>query len=369
MKLNVFFSWQVETDLQGIKTKEFLKSCINSAINSISDKGELKGVWLELHDGLDRVPGNADVAREMFRQIDDCDIFIGDFTIVQRIHKCGQKYLNKHGIFFRYTPNCNVYGEYNRALGKTDDFWKQVVLLMNDVNGSPNNDVTVIPFDTRGRRWPISFTLKENTVECEKKAKAELLKVLPSALQMSAKAAIASIERRFAPFVSWYEQKRDKRLNFSIIKDDDINKYKDTLLKFRKVLRIVGPKSTSKTILVNKAYEGTELVNNYLYCNYDDCESYDVRRKILYFQKELNNLTIVVDNCPNDLFEYILDQNKRFGSNNRIIVISVKDGEKVSPQFQYETLDLSESMKESVSKTLLEKEIDISRQKLIMKFC
>lgn len=102
-------------------------------------------MWLELHEGLDRVPGNADVAMEMFRQIDDCDIFIGDFTIVQRIHKCGQKFLNKHGIFFRYTPNCNVYGEYNRALGKTDDFWKQVVLLMNDVNGSPNDDVTVIP--------------------------------------------------------------------------------------------------------------------------------------------------------------------------------------------------------------------------------
>lgn len=369
MKLNVFFSWQVETDLQGIKTKEFLKNCINSAINSINDKGELKGVWLELHEGLDRVPGNADVAMEMFRQIDDCDIFIGDFTIVQRIHKCGQKFLNKHGIFFRYTPNCNVYGEYNRALGKTDDFWKQVVLLMNDVNGSPNDDVTVIPFDTRGRRWPISFTLKENTVECEKKAKAELLKVLPSALQMSAKAAIASIERRFAPFVSWYEQKKDKRLNFSIIKDDDINKYKDTLLKFRKVLRIVGPKSSSKTILVNKAFEGTEVVNNYLYCNYDDCESDDVRRKILYFQKELKNLIIVVDNCPDDLFDFILNQNKRFGSNNRIVTISVKNGERVSHQFECETLDLSESMKGSVSKTLQEKEIDTSRQEFIMTFC
>lgn len=369
MKLNVFFSWQVETDLQGIKTKEFLKNCINSAINSINDKGELKGVWLELHEGLDRVPGNADVAMEMFRQIDDCDIFIGDFTIVQRIHKCGQKFLNKHGIFFRYTPNCNVYGEYNRALGKTDDFWKQVVLLMNDVNGSPNDDVTVIPFDTRGRRWPISFTLKENTVECEKKAKTELLKVLPSALQMSAKAAIASIERRFAPFVSWYEQKKDKRLNFSIIKDDDINKYKDTLLKFRKVLRIVGPKSSSKTILVNKAFEGTEVVNNYLYCNYDDCESDDVRRKILYFQKELKNLTIVVDNCPDDLFDFILNQNKRFGSNNRIVTISVKNGERVSHQFECETLDLSESMKGSVSKTLQEKEIDTSRQEFIMTFC
>lgn len=369
MKLNVFFSWQMETDLQGIKTKGFLKDCINSAIKSINNKGELKGVWLELHEGLERVPGNADIAIEMFRQIDDCDIFIGDFTIVQKIHKCGRNLLNKHGVYFRYTPNCNVYGEYNRALGKTDDFWKQVVLLMNDVNGNPNDDVTIIPFDARGRRWPILFTLKENTVECEKKAKEELLKILPLALQMSAKAAIASIERRFAPFVSWYEQKKDKRLNFSIIKENDVNKHKDTLLKFRKVLRVVGPKSLSKTILVNKAFEDTEVMNNYLYTNYDDCGSDDVRKKILFILKELNNLTIVVDNCPDDLFDYILNQKKRFGSNNRIITISVKDAKNVSTQYEYEILDLSESMKDSVAKTFQEKEIATSRQELILKYC
>lgn len=359
----------METDLQGIKTKEFLKGCINSAIKSINNKGELKGVWLELQEGLERVPGNADVATEMFKQIDDCDIFIGDFTVVQKTNKCVQKFLNKHGIFFRYTPNCNVYGEYNRALGKTDDFWKQVILLMNDVNGSPNDDITVIPFDTRGRRWPIMFTLKENTEEYEKKAKTELMKVLPLALQMSAIAAIASIERRFAPFVSWHEQKKDKRLNFSIITDEDIHKYKDTLLNFRRVLRIVGPKSFSKTILVNKVFESTDVVNNYLYCNYDDCESDDIRKKTSYFLKVHNNLTIVVDNCPNDLFEYILNQNKRFGSNNKIIIISVEEGKKEYPQFEYKTLDLSESMKNSVSKILQKKEIDSSRQELIMTYC
>lgn len=359
----------METDIQGIKTKDFLINCINSAIKSINNKGELKGIWLELYEGLNRIPGNADVAMEMFNQIDDCDIFIGDFTIVQKIHKCGQHLLNKHGVYFRYTPNCNVYGEYNRALGKTDDFWKQVILLMNDVNGSPNDDVTVIPFDTRGRRWPITFSLKENTKDSEAIAKTELMKVLPMALRMSAKAAITSIERRFAPFVSWYGQKKDKRLNFSIINDDDIHKFKNTLLNFRRVLRIVGPKSFSKTILVNKAFEGTEVENNYLYCNYDDCEPYDVRKKISHFLEKHNNLTIVVDNCPNDLFDYILNQTKRYGSNNKIIAISVKDDKKDFSQFEYETLDLSESMKLSVSKTLQKKEIDTSRQEFIMKYC
>lgn len=358
----------METDIQGIKTKDFLINCINSAIKCINNKGELKGVWLELYEGLNRVPGNADVAKEMFRQIDDCDIFIGDFTIVQKIHRCGQHLLNKHGIYFRYTPNCNVYGEYNRALGKADDFWQQVILLMNDVNGSPNDDDTVIPFDTRERRWPITFSLKENTKESEAIAETELMKTLPMALHMSAKAAITSIERRFAPFVSWYGQKKDKRLNFSIIKDDDIGKYKDTLLNFRRVLRIVGPKSTSKTILVNKVFGGTEVVNNYLYCNYDDCEPYDVRKKISHLLEKHSKLTIVVDNCPDNMFDYILNQAKRYGSNNKIIAISVKDDNKDLSQFEYETLDLSESMMDSVSKTLRKKEIDISRQELIMTY-
>lgn len=368
MNLKVFFSWQTETDLQGIKTKGFLIDCINSAIKSINNKGELKGVWLKLYEGLKRVPVNADVAMEMFNQIDDCDIFIGDFTVVQKIHRCGQHLLNKHGVYFRYTPNCNVYGEYNRALGKTDDFGKQVILLMNDINGSPNDDVNVIPFDTRGRRWPITFSLTENTKESEAIAKAELLKVLPRALLMSAKAAIVSLERRFAPFVSWYEQKKDKRLNFSVVKEDEINKHKDTLLNFRRELRIVGPKSSSKTILVNKVFEGTAVVNNYLYCNYDDCELDDVRRKISDLLRNYRNLTIVVDNCPNDLFDYILNQSKRFGSDNKIIAIYVKDDKKDLSQFEYEKLDLSESMRNSVSKKIQKMEIDTSRQELIITY-
>lgn len=81
-----------------------------------------------------------------------------------------------------------------------------------------------------------------------------------------------------------------------------------------------------------------------------------LEKKILFILKELNNLTIVVDNCPDDLFDYILNQKKRFGSNNRIITISVKDAKNVSTQYEYEILDLSESMKDSVAKTFQEKE-------------
>ncbi len=40
MLLKVFFSWQMETDIQGLKMKGCLKNCIQSAINEITNKGE-----------------------------------------------------------------------------------------------------------------------------------------------------------------------------------------------------------------------------------------------------------------------------------------------------------------------------------------
>ena len=46
MDLKLFFSWQVETNDQGFNNKYFLTECINSAINQIQGKGDLKGVKL-----------------------------------------------------------------------------------------------------------------------------------------------------------------------------------------------------------------------------------------------------------------------------------------------------------------------------------
>ena len=134
MKLRIFFSWQVETDLQGFKNKAFLKDCIESAINQIENKGTLKGIHFELIEGLNKTSGNPEVARLMFDQIDNCDIFIGDMTIVQRICSRLEPFRNKKGLYFRYSPNCNVYGEYNRALGLHKEFWKQIILLLNDIS-------------------------------------------------------------------------------------------------------------------------------------------------------------------------------------------------------------------------------------------
>ena len=117
MILKIFFSWQVETNPQGFNNKAFLIDCIGSAIKQIENKGTLKGIRFELTEGLRNIPGNPEVAQLMFEQIDNCDIFIGDMTVVQKICSRLESFRNKKGLYFRYSPNCNVYGEYKRALG------------------------------------------------------------------------------------------------------------------------------------------------------------------------------------------------------------------------------------------------------------
>ena len=76
MILKIFFSWQVETNLQGFNNKAFLIECIESAIKQIENRGALKGIRLKLTEGLRNIPGNPEVSQLMFDQIDNCDIFI-----------------------------------------------------------------------------------------------------------------------------------------------------------------------------------------------------------------------------------------------------------------------------------------------------
>ena len=69
MILKIFFSWQVETNLQGFNNKAFLIDCIGSAIKQIENKGTLKGIRFEVTEGLRNIPGNPEVAHIKFLQL------------------------------------------------------------------------------------------------------------------------------------------------------------------------------------------------------------------------------------------------------------------------------------------------------------
>ena len=50
MTLNLFLSWQMETDLQGFTNKVFLIDCLEEAIKLANR--QLKGIQVKLHEGL-----------------------------------------------------------------------------------------------------------------------------------------------------------------------------------------------------------------------------------------------------------------------------------------------------------------------------
>lgn len=325
MILKIFFSWQVETDLQGFKNKAFLKDCIKCAINQIENEGTLEGIHFELIEGLNKTSGNPEVAPLMFSQIDDCDIFIGDMTIVQRICSRLEPLRNKKGLYFRYSPNCNVYGEYNRALGLHKDFWKQIILLLNDTNKSPKEDSSVIPFDTRHRRWPITFNLKDNSVESRTKAKKELMKDLPGAIRKCAMAAREWIDKRYYPFSSWLKQSKDGRLNRYRVDVCIIDKYKAQILESNGVFLVIGPKGLSKTYLILKVFEDDEYANNYLYvdCYFSKFDKFKTQFENIL--EKVKGAIVIIDNCNSDDIQHVLKLRLKYNADAKIVFITTRE--------------------------------------------
>lgn len=325
MILKIFFSWQVETDLQGFNNKVFLKDCIKCAIKQIENKGTLKGIHFELIEGLNKTSGNPEVAPLMFAQIDDCDIFIGDMTIVQRICSRLEPLRNKKGLYFRYSPNCNVYGEYNRALGLHKDFWKQIILLLNDTNKSPKEDSSVIPFDTRHHRWPITFNLKDNSVESKTKAKEELMKYLPDAIRKCALAAREWIDKRYYPFSSWFKQSKDGRLNRYRVDVCIVDKYKAQILESNGVFLVIGPKGLSKTYLILKVFEDDEYANNYLYvdCYFSKFDKFKTQFENIL--EKVKGSIVIIDNCNSDDIQHVLNLRLKYNADAKIVFITTRE--------------------------------------------
>lgn len=350
MDLKLFFSWQVETNDQGFNNKVFLTECINSAINQIQGKGDLKGVKIVYDDGLRKSPGTPDVALEMFEKIDECDIFIGDMTVVQHLEEWLDEFRNKEGIYFRYGPNSNVFGEYNRALGKNSLFYKQVILLMNEANRSVYEDIAVIPFDTRGRRWPITFNLPDNSEESKKKTKEELLKVLPDAIRLSALAARENISNKFDPFVGWFFQHKDNNLNLSHINDALVDKYRASLLGEAKVVRVIGP--DDKTGIVHKACDENEVANNYLYVDGDVYNFDDYKDKLKNIFKDYPSAIVVIDKYPIEDMKKVLKIKKTYRANNRIITLSENEEEEYISDSSMVSLDVREDIDSALNQAL-----------------
>lgn len=321
MDLNLFFSWQMETDSQGFDNKSFLNACIKAACDNVSGSGKLRNDKIHFHEGMRASSGTPNVANEMFNQIDSCHIYVADITTTQRLSCLFEPLHNKHGIFFRYSPNCNVFGEYNRALGKKSNFEYQIILLANKANKSVLDDADVIPFDTRGRRYPILFELKNNSNSAIQKAKDELMPQLEKAIRDCAIAAKRNFDEENKPFITWTKHLNDGRFKGFRVDKNIVAKYKARILKDDRALCVIGPDDYRKTNLVHKAFEDPDYADRYFYAYLDHKTDEKHFLKLDEILSKVHGCVLVIDNCETTDITTILDYQKKYSSSNRIICL------------------------------------------------
>lgn len=325
MILKIFFSWEMETNPQGFDNKTLLIKCINRAIKQLEKEKTFKNVTFEFQEGLSGVSGTPRVAEMMMQRARECDIFIGDMTIVQRLGRFAQCEVRYNKSFMRYSPNSNVLMEYAIAYNKTNDFWQQVILVMNTVNGDVKDNAELFPFDIREERHPIKF---ENTGVADENTERNLTNVLVDAIRAAAESAIKVHKNKYYPLISWEQQNSRELFPGKYEWTTQLEKYKQTLLGNNDVIRLIGLSGHGKTRLVLESYKQLELRESYLYADTQLLGEEEIYRMALRVFNEFPSAVLVIDNCCYDMFKILQKLKKSSKAKVKLITINHDSAEK-----------------------------------------
>jgi len=167
MEIKIFYSWQ--SDLPNRTNRGFIQTALERAVHSIRDDESIK-VEPVIERDTEGVPGSPNIAETILAKIDDCNIFIGDVSI---INPDSEK---------RITPNPNVMLELGYALKKLSS--TRIIIVINKAFGRPEE----LPFDLKMKR-ALDYTATESQINLSEE-RNNLAKKLESAL----KAIITDIE-------------------------------------------------------------------------------------------------------------------------------------------------------------------------------
>ena len=190
MDIKLFFSWQSDTDSKKLQHTKFIKKCIQSAIAKVNK--ELKHVNIEYQEGIKGISGAPDIVTEIEERISKCHIFIGDLTFINQEPMIIRWLKKIFGIKHKTTSNPNVIRESSLFMARP--FMKyQGFYVLNSVFGNPVEDESQMFFDQRGKRFPLSFALKQyndNVAEVYEKEQKEFISALTGAIKECAEQAI-----------------------------------------------------------------------------------------------------------------------------------------------------------------------------------
>ncbi len=325
MKITIFFSWEEETNLQGFNNKRFLIACINSAIKLLRAKPEFRGIVFDFQEGLSNVSGTPRVAEIMMQRARDCDVFIGDMTIAQKLGRFTKCEIEHGRTFMRMSPNANVLMEYAIALNKREDFWHQVVLIMNTVNGDVKDDLNLFPFDIREERFPLKFEIigKEDG-----KAIKDVANILEQPFAEAVRYAIKVRRDRYKPLQNWDEQENIECYSGQYIWTEELIKFKEVILSENDDIRLTGLSGYGKTRLVIESYRGKEEREMFLYgdvLTLGEKEIYEITQRVF---NEFERAIIVIDNCEPEVYKTLQKLKKASHKKSKLITIFNDPNEK-----------------------------------------
>lgn len=162
MANTVFFAWQLDTPSD--ENKGFIWTALQEAVADLADSLEPELAPRPEKD-TEGISGNPNIVETIFRRIRECSLFVADVTLIATAPS-GKK-----------TPNPNVLlelGYASRSVG-----WDRTILVMNGAFGGGAE----LPFDMLQHRWPIEYTLTENTKVRDKRF-SELRVALAAALRV-----------------------------------------------------------------------------------------------------------------------------------------------------------------------------------------
>lgn len=176
---SVFYSWQ--SDAPDKANKRFIREALDLAVAMLGEQVHVVDAP-RVASGMDDVAGMPEVATAMFDQIDRCDVFLGDITLLGKIRSM------KSGKRGKLTPNPNVITELGYAGAKIG--WERIVCVINEHYGKRDK----LPFDIVSKRHPIDYVLDPKTMEGEAKEKKNLAKYIRKALAVCMKARHRGID-------------------------------------------------------------------------------------------------------------------------------------------------------------------------------
>jgi len=291
MSFKIFYAWQSDTEKS--LNWNFIGECIEEAIKRLKKKyKDTNPDFIYSRDTRD-VPGWPNIPTTVYGKIDDCDLFIGDLSVIGTIHFC-QSIIQL---------NSNVVGELNYALAKIGE--ERIINVMNINYGNPD-EKDVIPFDFAQRRFPIQYNLSNENIGERDLIKEKLVGTLYGAMKAIFDTEHERRKKEYEPFETWksWDEITEKKFKFESNEyaQDLFTTVREQAVKSKSATRILGLSGLGKTRLLLECFRlengvAPEVTNGILYANMYDCSEMEVLNKCKELFRNRAKKIIVLDNC------------------------------------------------------------------------